>query len=324
MPDGVAAARALGIDLEDASPGRFRGIRFVDSGAAVEAAFPSGVGLGLRRIALHRLLLQHAEAAGVRLAWGVRVTGIGSRGVETARGTIAARWIAGADGGNSQVRRWAGLQSTRETAVRYGFRRHYRIAPWTDSMELHWTGGCQLYITPIGASEICVVLLSRNSHLRLEDALGLFPEVLRKLDSARPSSTERGAVTVSRRLRSVCRGNVALVGDASGSVDAITGEGVCLAFHHARALADALAAGGLNGYEEAHRRAVRCPRMMASLLLLLESRNRLRRRVLTALAANPGLFEGLLAMHIGEIAPVDFARALLPAAPRLISALWPS
>jgi flavin-dependent dehydrogenase len=119
-------------------------------------------------------------------------------------------------------------------------------------MEIHWGDGCQLYITPVGASEVCVVLISRNPRLRLDDALPQFPEVLRRLRGAgdRRALPERGAVSASRRLKSVSRGNVALVGDASGSVDAITGEGLCLLFQHALSLADALAAGDLALYQQ--------------------------------------------------------------------------
>jgi flavin-dependent dehydrogenase len=321
MPDGVAAARALGIHLEDAGAFRFRGIRFVDSGKAVGAEFPTGTGLGIRRLALHRLLLDLADQAGVRMRWAVRVTGIDRNGVQTDGGYIPSRWIAGADGTNSNVRRWSGLDRSAFSSVRYGFRRHYRVAPWTDSMELHWTDGCQVYVTPIADSEVCVVVLSRNPRLRLEEALRRVPDVARRLEPVAPQPAERGAITVSRRLYRVFRHNVALVGDASGSVDAITGEGVCLAMHHATALADALAAGDLNLYQKAHRRSVRRPRLMASLMLLLDRHDRLRRRVVAALAANPAVFQNLLALHVGELSPLDAARALVPAAPRLMSAL---
>jgi flavin-dependent dehydrogenase len=53
------------------------------------------------------------------------------------------------------------------------------------------------------------------------------------------------------RLKSVYRGNVALVGDASGSVDAITGEGMAIAFDCARTLARSLKEGGLASYATA-------------------------------------------------------------------------
>jgi flavin-dependent dehydrogenase len=307
MPDGVAAARALGIHLEDAGAHVFRGIRFRDRDITVQAEFPSGVGLGLRRTALHQLMAGHAADSGVHLAWGARVTAITSRSVATADGTVHASWIVGADGGDSAVRRWAGLDAYAHESRRFGFRRHYRVAPWTDFMELHWSDGCQLYITPVGSSEVCVALLSGNLQLRLDDALQRFPEVQRRLLGAEPASTERGAVTASRRLRRVCRDNVALVGDASGSVDAITGEGMCLLFQQATALAAAMEAGDLRLYQSAHRKIGQRPRMTASLMLLLDRQRGLRGRALRAMASQPSLFRRMLAMHVGELSAVDFA-----------------
>src|ERR1017187_2334676 len=111
MPDGLAAARSLGLDLDSAGGHPFRGIRFCDGDSAVEAAFPHGNGLGLRRTALHRLMVDRAMDAGVRLAWGVRVSGIAPEGVLADGRLVRARWIAGADGGNSPVRGWAGLDA---------------------------------------------------------------------------------------------------------------------------------------------------------------------------------------------------------------------
>jgi flavin-dependent dehydrogenase len=307
MPDGVAAARALGIHLETADVRAFRGIRFREGEVTVEAEFPAGTGFGMRRTALHQLMVRRAADCGVRLMWGARVTGITLRGVETEEGVVHARWTAGADGGDSAVRRWAGLDACARESRRYGFRRHYRVAPWTDFMELNWTDACQLYVTPVSDSEVCVALLSADPHLRLDDALPRFPEVQQRLRGAAPASLERGAVTASRRLRQVCQGNVALVGDASGSVDAITGEGVCLLFQHATALAAALEAGDLRLYRAAHRRAGQRPRMMASLMLLLDRQRALRGRALRAMASRPRLFRGMLAMHVGELSMLDFA-----------------
>ena len=74
---------------------------------------------------------------------------------------------------------------------------------------------------------------------------------------------------MSSRLAAVTKGNVALLGDASGTVDAITGEGLHLAFRQAAALAEALAAGDLSPYAAAHRRLQKMPQLMARLLLLL-------------------------------------------------------
>jgi len=319
MPDGVTAARSLGIELEGTGAQAFRGIRFCDSGQGaatqVEAPFPNGHGLGLRRTALHHLMVEHAADAGVNLAWGVRITGIGKQGVVADDRTVRTRWIVGADGGHSTVRRWAGLDACERDSRRYGFRRHYGVPAWSEFMEIHWGEGCQLYITPVGPREVCVVLISRNPKLRLDDALPQFPEVALRLagqavspvqDRLKPVPQERGGVSASRRLKAVWRGNVALVGDASGSVDAITGEGLCLLFQHAVALARALEADDLGLYQAEHRRLGKRPEFMADLMLLLDQRGRLRRRTLRALASHPQLFAGMLAMHVGELSALDF------------------
>src|SRR5262249_6799738 len=161
----------------------------------------------------------------------------------------------------------AGLGSALRDTHRFGFRRHYPIEPWTDMVEIWWAESFQVYITPVGAREINVAILCRDPHLRFDDAVGRFPQLARRL---RPSTAPvRAGVPAMRRLRAVHRGNVALIGDAAGSVDAITGDGLTLALRHAEALASALEAGDLSRYGAAHRRLSRRPRMMGNLLLLL-------------------------------------------------------
>src|ERR1700741_10912 len=130
----------------------------------------------------------------------------------------------GADGAQSRVRHWARLDARERKNVRFAFRRHYQIAPWTDFMELHWGARCQLYVTAVGAAEICVAMISDSAKLRVEEALGEFRELSDRLQGAEYASSERGSITVSRRLRQVYRGSIVTVGDASGGVDAITGE----------------------------------------------------------------------------------------------------
>src|SRR5262249_4439178 len=156
-----------------------------------------------------------------------------------------------------------GLDRFSRNRARFGFRRHYRVAPWSEFMQIHWGAAGQFYITPVDANEVCVVLISRNPHLRIDAALPHFPKLAAQLSRASSSSSERGGASLTRRLRSVYRGNVALIGDASGSVDAITGEGLCMSFQQAAALGQALAAGDLRQYQQDHRRVARRPSFMA-------------------------------------------------------------
>jgi flavin-dependent dehydrogenase len=321
MPDGLVALARLGVTLNPQHSFPFRGIRFLGGGSSVDASFPSGAGCGIRRKYLHQALIDRAEQAGAILLWGTRVTGLTDTGVMVDGGVAPCRWVVGADGENSRVRQWAGLDDARGASLRFGFRRHYRIAPWTDCVEIHWGAGCQIYVTPIGHEEICVVVLSRDSHLRLDQVLPRFPDLFSRLRNVPINAAERGAVSATRQLARVYRGRVALVGDASGSVDAITGEGLRLGFEQSLALAAALADGNLKAYAVAHRRVARRPAFMAALMLSMDRSAWLRRRALGALCSEPRIFATQLAMHVGAATTGDFIRrSMLPLGLRILTA----
>lgn len=290
MPDSLDALRRLGVAVDAGACFAFHGIRFIGAGGRVAANFRRGHGIAMQRMRLHQLLIDRAQEVGVHFEWRTRLAGLDG---------IAARWIIGADGANSFVRRWASLDAAQSESFRYGFRRHYRVPAWTDLVEVYWADQCQMYVTPVGNDEACVALITRDPRVRLTDAMPLFPELLRRLEGAPAVDRERGAVSAMRRLKNIYRGNVVLIGDASGSVDAITGEGLSLAFRQALLLADALATGDLKRYQTAHRRMARRPAFMAQLMLLLDRFPRLRPRVLRTLAAEPAIFERLLAVHAG-------------------------
>ena len=282
MPAGVAALERLGVRLAGAAGFPFRGIRFRSGGTAVEGGFRDGCGVAIRRTLLHQILIDRAGQLGVRLRW--------ERHVRDISGLASSGWIVGADGENSQVRRGAGLEAAGNESHRFGFRRHYRIPPWTDFVEVHWGRRCQISVTPVSEGEVGVALLTRDSRLRLNAALAEFPELESRLRRADRRSTERGSVTFSRRLRQVWRGNVVLAGDASGSVDAIAGEGLSLAFQQAGALAEALCSSDPAAYQVMHSRLAQRPEFFSRLLLLLDQWPALRRISFGALAQQPWIF----------------------------------
>ena len=166
-------------------------------------------------------------------------------------------------------------------------------------------------MTPIGADEVCVAMLGSAQGVRLSDLPTLFPVLASRLGSAEPIGPPRGGISMSVKLPAVTRGRIALVGDASGSVDAVTGEGLALAFRQASALATALATGDLSTYDAAHREIGRMPRLMARLLLLMDGRDGLRRRALRTLAAHPRTFSRLLAVHVGALRPSELSLGVI-------------
>ena len=307
MPDCRAAAAEIGIEIPSSLGSEFRGIRFHGAGRSVDASFPNGRGLGVRRQALHELLTEAAIRSGADLRWGTPVMGIQDGAVWLSHTSVRPRWIIGADGSASRVRRWAGLDEFARNSRRFAYRRHFAVAPWTDCMEIYWGEGCQIYVTPVAAREVCITLISRSPGLRLEEALAGFPVLLSRLPNAAVSSRERGAVTATMRLQRVTGGNVALIGDASGSVDAITGEGLCLTFRQADLLADAMARGDLSSYHRIHRRLAIRPNLMAEMMLLMDRSTWLRGRALGAMASKPQVFRRLLAMHVGALSLTGFA-----------------
>ena len=309
MPGTVAALRELGVAICPGDGQVFRGIRFLDAATSAEASFSGASGVGVRRTVLHEKMVKRAQECGITLRWNTPVAGLSSDGAILGGTVLKSRWIIGADGIHSRVRRWSGLDGKVQQEMRYAQRRHYRVKPWTDCMEIYWGQKAQVYVTPLSDDEACVALISRDPRMRLRDAWREFPKLASLLCSAEPSSAERGAVTVTRRLGQVYRGNVALTGDASGSVDAITGEGLCLSFHQAMALADSVEKGDLESYQRAHRQLRRRPDRMGRLLLFLDRYPRLRRRSLGGLAAEPTLFARLLAVHLGEASPKFLAAA---------------
>lgn len=293
MPGAVTALARLGVPVA----GRpFAGIRYVDGPRSVAARFRHGPGRGVRRTELHAALMAAVDEAGIEVlpramttlaqdADGVRVGLLGP-----GRATIRARFAVAADGLHSPTRRLLALDAASGDVRRFGLRRHYRLAPWTDLVEVHWSPVGEAYVTPVAEDLVGVAVLGpghRSWQERLED----FPELRERLVAAAPATGVRGAGPLRQRARSRRAGRVLLVGDAGGYVDALTGEGIAVGLAQARAAGTALAADRPQDYAAAAARVSRRSALLTSGLLAATRTAPGRRAVLGAAHTFPWLFD---------------------------------
>jgi flavin-dependent dehydrogenase len=284
MPSGVAALRALGAEVTGRE---LRGIRYVDGAARAEALFRGHRGLGIRRTALHGALHRRALRLGVRIVPG-KVGEVHQSTDRVTAGGFTARWLIAADGLHSGVRRGLGLELPAGAHRRYGLRRHYRVEPWTDFVEVHWSGHGEAYVTPVADDLVGVAVLSRVRR-GYDEHLDEFPALTAALRGT--AATEvRGAGPLLQRVRRRVAGRVLLVGDAAGYVDALTGEGIALGLATAGAAVRCLAAGRVAEYEHAWTLLTRRHRLLTGALLTASRRPGTARLIVPLASRIPPVF----------------------------------
>jgi flavin-dependent dehydrogenase len=304
MPAAVQRLTALGVAPEGHP---LRGIRYLDERHQADAPFRHGHGLGVRRTVLHAALAERAAALGIPVV-PRRVSGFDRLDGHVTAAGVEARYLVAADGLHSTIRRalereaaagtgggnraagriglgggnraaggngtGAGNGAARHPAPpRYGLRRHYRIPPWTDLVEVYWSASAEAYVTPVSPDTVGVALLFAKPRRTASPAangsgprdaagtdgdyearIAAFPALVDRLGAAPCASEVRGAGPLRHDVTRRVYGRVLLVGDASGYLDALTGEGIGVGLAQADALAHCLAAGRPQEYERAWRR----------------------------------------------------------------------
>ena len=238
----------------------------------------------------------------------------------------------GADGLRSRVRRLAGLEGRRGARRRYGAGQHFEIRPWSPFVEVHWGSGVEAYLTPVAPDRVGVALLfdaadapprPAGSQL-VSTLLSRFPALAERFRDAEACDAPRATGPLAQGTLGVARDRLVLVGDASGYLDAITGEGLSLAFEEALALgeivppllaANRLRRADLAPYVAAHRRITAPYYRFTGLVLTLGRFPPLVERVVAMLGRDPDLFSTFLDVNMGrvglaEIGPRTWARAL--------------
>jgi flavin-dependent dehydrogenase len=324
MPAGARELSLLGARIETAQP--FLGIRYLQDGSVVEARFRGGTpGLGIRRTVLAGALQERAISLGAEMRRAtVRSARAGPRSIEvvTDSGSLEARLLVAADGLHSPLRRAAGLEEAgpesrtsdppgaglgpRASGLgpvdkqRFGIRRHFVVEPWSDCVEVYWAEAVEAYVTPVGPRTVNVAFLSGRG-AGFDELLPGFPVLQKRLGSAPAESETRGAGPLLQRVSARRAERLALLGDAAGYVDAITGQGLSLAFAGAAILIEALPqdlsedlSPALARYDRALRSRWLRYALPAHALLALSRRPALRRRALRSVATVPGAFGALV------------------------------
>lgn len=291
MPGALTAVRRLGVNPEGYE---LTGIAYVDATRRVEHRFPRGTGRGVRRTVLHDALARRAAALGAEVVVG-RASSVRQDAHGVTVDGLRAGHVLACDGLHSTVRRLVGLEAPVRRAGadgrrRFGLRRHYRVAPWSHLVEVHWAPHAEAYVTPVGAGLVGVAVLG-PARTDLAATLDALPALARRLAGAEPDGPVRGAGPLLQRTTARTAGRVLLVGDASGYVDALTGEGLRVGLAQAAAAVRHL--DDPAGYERAWARATRDYRVLTTGLVAAAT-SPARRTIVPAAAHLPRVYGAIV------------------------------
>jgi flavin-dependent dehydrogenase len=290
MPPTLRALDQMNVPHPDGFP--FVGIRYVDGTAIAEGQFSMGPGLGVRRTALQQALRRRVESLGVEIreervqSWEQDDDGVTVNGVES-------KWMIAADGLQSPIRRQLSVTAPPTRPPRLGIRRHFKTAPWSPYVEIHWSPTAEAYVTPISADTIGVAIL----YYKDAEAPGqgdpwdrwiqAFPSLFERL--GQPCTSTLGAGPFEHRVTQRSVGRILLIGDAAGYLDPITGEGIRLGFETAQAI-ERISSDTVEQYEQDWRRIARRYWWLTSGLLTLRENHLTRTRLVPTLRTFPRLF----------------------------------
>jgi menaquinone-9 beta-reductase len=298
--DALPVLDALGIDLGDAPV--IERCRVVSRHRTYTFALPHAA-RGVSRMKLDALLFRTAVAAGAVAMEGHTVTRIARDGVDDLR----ARIVAGAWGRWGRFDQQLGRAFVRDRSHRnFGFKRHYRGAHEPGVIELYSFARGYLGVNDVegGITNICgLVHASRLAgHKGRWDA---FVDTIRAEEPplealyASFAPAQDGFLSsepVIFRARSAVEEGIFMLGDASGVIDPLTGNGMAMAIQSAALAAPHILAtlagrDGRDAYRAEHHRTF-APRIRWS-------------RRIAALLSRPALLDALLPLArtpaVGEL-----------------------
>lgn len=226
------------------------------------------------RLKLGQQMLEQARQAGAIVRTGVPVTGITDKKISTGQGEYGYRFLVGADGSSSLVRRFMGIATEKiGVGIHYQVPGNFERLEWHLNQDLFRNG--YAWIFPHANSASVGVYASRSS-ANPKMLLAKLHDWAHKYGIAINKAHPRAGL-VNYDYRGWQFGNTFLVGDAAGLASGLTGEGIYAAIISAEAVAARILDPHhedrrLQGLVEKHRRHTR--------LLDLSSKGTWRSRIL--------------------------------------------
>jgi flavin-dependent dehydrogenase len=285
MPGAITALQELNVH----PPGRpLAGVTYLDgrSHRAV-ALFRRTPGRGVRRTTLMAHLMDATGLAGIPVMQR-RVETVCQTPRSVFAGGIEARFLVAADGLHSPVRTLLNLAVRDLLPARYGLRRHFQMAPWSNMVEVHWSASAEAYVTPVADDLVGVAILTQHRG-SFEQHLAAFPALVARLPQEAATAT-MGAGPLRQGVRARSCGRILLVGDAAGYVDAITGEGMAVSFAAARAAVGCVAANRPETYDREWRRVSRRSRLITESLLWARRQPQISQAIVPVASRLPRVF----------------------------------
>ena len=287
LPHGVAALREI-VGVPEAP--RVRGLRFQAAGVSLDADFPAGHGLVVRRDRFDAWLFEQAA---------------GTPNVDARLGTPyrgeRARFLVGADGAHSMFHRR--LPATVARPLRAGLSTHViGVEGLGDRVEVFFHDEGELYLAPTGGGEALVAALFDYARFRPDGVthlLSVIPGLRERTTHVEFTTPVLAAAPLGLRVPRIIDADdrLILVGDAAGTPDPITGDGMALALASTRAAADAIVSGNLGIYARRRLTLGRTANRLGRLLLRLSRTERRAAWVLHDLSA---LIPPLMRVAVGR------------------------
>lgn len=321
LPPGVEVLKSMGF-ADSLSGQTLSGVRYHVGDRTVRASFGLNLdnseryGLGLRRRDLDCVLWNAAASTpGVTVHPGTtveralvengRAVGVFAQGIER-----RARWIVGADGASSALRRALNLERIEEPR-RVGIRAHFcDVTPedGVQDIQVFLRPDYELYLTPLPDRQLLVAALARQDRankIRQNFWLWCDKEPLLRawLSGARQISPLIGRSALRRVLApGTLPRCLTFIGDAAASSDPITAGGISLALKDAQLLAETLPE-MIRGSRLAGRRfaraqdaGLRTHRWLGGGLLALSEKPRAAEQACRLLSSFPGAMNALVGM----------------------------